>query len=258
MAGRRASDPLIGRDRELAEVTAALDDALTDRGRVVMLVGEPGIGKTRLCEEVSAVAASKDFAVTVGRALAAAAILPVSETYIGTWSADRVLGLIADALGRPAAAEKHFEDALRFCRKAGYRPELARVCHDYAAALMKDVVTGKRLEPAARVKAALLVNEGLGLATDLGLVPIAAQLSELRDRLGPGGQGDAAPGGLTAWEVEVLRLIATGKSNREIGDALVISENTVIRHVSNILGKIRAANRAEASAYAVRHGLSVE
>ena len=52
-----------------------------------------------------------------------------------------------------------------------------------------------------------------------------------------------------------LRLIATGSSNPMIAEQLVISINTVERHVSNILGKSRSANRAEAVAYAARHGL---
>jgi DNA-binding NarL/FixJ family response regulator len=61
------------------------------------------------------------------------------------------------------------------------------------------------------------------------------------------------PAGLTGREVEVLRLVAAGKSNREIAEELVISSNTVDRHVSHILGKIGAANRAEAVAYAARN-----
>jgi DNA-binding CsgD family transcriptional regulator/pimeloyl-ACP methyl ester carboxylesterase len=61
--------------------------------------------------------------------------------------------------------------------------------------------------------------------------------------------------GLSPREVEVLRLLAAGKSNREIADALVLSVNTVIRHVSNIYAKTGAANRAEATAFAAKQGL---
>ena len=60
---------------------------------------------------------------------------------------------------------------------------------------------------------------------------------------------------LSAREVEVLVLIAGGRSNQQIADELVISLNTVNRHVSNIFVKIGSANRAEAAAYAARHGL---
>ncbi len=53
----------------------------------------------------------------------------------------------------------------------------------------------------------------------------------------------------------MLRLIATGRSNQQIANELVISLNTVLKHVSNIFAKIGAANRAEAAIYASRHGL---
>lgn len=52
-----------------------------------------------------------------------------------------------------------------------------------------------------------------------------------------------------------LRLVAAGRSNPEIAEALVISENTVIRHVSNILAKTGTGNRTEAAVYANKHGL---
>jgi pimeloyl-ACP methyl ester carboxylesterase/DNA-binding CsgD family transcriptional regulator len=61
---------------------------------------------------------------------------------------------------------------------------------------------------------------------------------------------------LSQREVEVLRLIAAGKSNQGIADELVISPNTVRRHVSNIFDKTGAANRVEAAAYATRRGLT--
>jgi pimeloyl-ACP methyl ester carboxylesterase/DNA-binding CsgD family transcriptional regulator len=71
-----------------------------------------------------------------------------------------------------------------------------------------------------------------------------------------GGSGTPRVGSLSSRELEVLRLLAAGKSNAQIADELVISQNTVIRHVSNIFAKIGAANRAEAASYATRHGLT--
>jgi DNA-binding CsgD family transcriptional regulator/pimeloyl-ACP methyl ester carboxylesterase len=62
--------------------------------------------------------------------------------------------------------------------------------------------------------------------------------------------------GLTARELEVLRLVARGRSNPQIADELVISVYTVNRHVSSILHKAELQNRAEAVAYAIRHGLA--
>ncbi len=67
---------------------------------------------------------------------------------------------------------------------------------------------------------------------------------------------DTPPDGLTPREVEVLRLIANGRSNQEIASELVISFNTVTNHVKNILGKTGCANRTEAAAYAIPRGLT--
>ena len=65
----------------------------------------------------------------------------------------------------------------------------------------------------------------------------------------------AGSDGLSAREAEVLRLLAAGRSNAQIGEALVISASTVAKHVSCILAKTESANRVEAAAYAHRHGL---
>jgi len=62
--------------------------------------------------------------------------------------------------------------------------------------------------------------------------------------------------GLTAREVEILHHIAAGKTNREIAECLVISQDTVATHVRHILDKTDSANRAEAVSYAVRRGLA--
>ncbi|HEY4685682.1 MAG TPA: response regulator transcription factor, partial [Dehalococcoidia bacterium] len=64
-----------------------------------------------------------------------------------------------------------------------------------------------------------------------------------------------APGTLSPREVEVLRLVAAGRSNPQIAGELVISINTVQRHVSNILAKTGLANRTEAAVYARDKGL---
>ena len=64
------------------------------------------------------------------------------------------------------------------------------------------------------------------------------------------------PAGLTVREVEVLSLIASGRSNRAIADELFITTNTVANHVKNILSKTDSANRTEAAAFAVEHDLT--
>lgn len=65
----------------------------------------------------------------------------------------------------------------------------------------------------------------------------------------------AGPGTLTDRQQEVLRLVAAGKSNRQIGDSLYISEHTVRRHLQNIFNRIGVASRAAATAYAYEHDL---
>ena len=85
---------------------------------------------------------------------------------------------------------------------------------------------------------------------ELGATPDLAWVEALRE------EPAARPaGGLTAREVEVLRLVASGKTNREVAADLVISERTVARHVSNIFDKLGVPSRAAATAYAYQHGL---
>jgi DNA-binding CsgD family transcriptional regulator/tetratricopeptide (TPR) repeat protein len=84
---------------------------------------------------------------------------------------------------------------------------------------------------------------------ELGAAPDLAALD------GVAGERPATPGGLTARELEVLGLVASGKSNRVIAADLVISEKTVARHVSNIFAKLGVSSRAAATAYAYEHQL---
>jgi len=83
----------------------------------------------------------------------------------------------------------------------------------------------------------------------LGAVPDIAHVDALT------GRGSSDTHGLSAREIEVLRLIARGKSNRDIASELVISERTVARHVQNIFAKLRLSSRAAASVFASEHGL---
>jgi DNA-binding NarL/FixJ family response regulator len=84
----------------------------------------------------------------------------------------------------------------------------------------------------------------------LGAEPDLLQLEELSRPATP-----APTGGLTGREIQVLSLVATGKTNRRIADELRISEKTVARHVSNIFSKLNLSSRAAATAYAYQHDL---
>ncbi len=66
------------------------------------------------------------------------------------------------------------------------------------------------------------------------------------------------PGGLTGREIETARLVAQGKSNREIADTLFIGERTVETHVSNILSKLGFTTRSQVAAWAVTHGIGLK
>ncbi|MEU8844835.1 LuxR C-terminal-related transcriptional regulator [Streptomyces sp. NPDC048564] len=84
----------------------------------------------------------------------------------------------------------------------------------------------------------------------LGAVPAVKEARQLMGRA-----SYPSPGGLTPREIEVLRLVATGATNRDIADSLVISEKTVARHVSNMFTKLGVSSRAAATAYAYEHDL---
>ena len=86
-------------------------------------------------------------------------------------------------------------------------------------------------------------------------VELSAQTDPTPSGVGQSDSSGNYRNGLTAREVEVIRLIAAGRSNPQIADELFISVKTVGNHVSNILNKTSLANRAEAAAYAVRQGL---
>ena len=87
---------------------------------------------------------------------------------------------------------------------------------------------------------------------------LAAKILDEFARMAREGTGKSAgpEGGLTEREREVLRLVADGATNREIGSQLYISENTVSFHMKNILAKLHLKNRAQAAAFAIRSGLA--
>ena len=90
---------------------------------------------------------------------------------------DRLLGLLSQAVADLSQATVHFEDALAFCRKAGYRPELAWTCCDYADTLLQ------RNEPGDREKAMSLLDESLAISSELGMRPLMERVLSRRDIL---------------------------------------------------------------------------
>ncbi|WP_165978401.1 ATP-binding protein [Actinomadura darangshiensis] len=109
-----------------------------------------------------------------------------------------------------------------------------------------DLAAGDRAAAAARF------DRAAGVAARLGAAPLARRISERARRAGLAGP---AGGPLTARESEVMRLLARGRSNREIAEELVISPKTASVHVSNILAKFGVSSRGEAVASARDRGL---
>jgi DNA-binding NarL/FixJ family response regulator len=155
-------------------------------------------------------------------------------------------------LGERAQAQAYYEQALDECAKIGFRPEIA-LTHLQLAELLLGEGEGVRDEALAHLDFAIAELRAMGMrpALERAVRLGAEQRREATVRIRP-----AYPAGLTAREVEVLRLVAAGRSNQQIADALVISLNTVVRHVSNIFAKTGAANRTEAASFATRHGVA--
>jgi DNA-binding CsgD family transcriptional regulator len=115
----------------------------------------------------------------------------------------------------------------------------------YQAAIALTHAARIALAERAGREAAARLRRAAPIARRLGVGPLAAQIADLTRRAGTDrGAGDP---GLTSRELEVLRLVAAGQSNREIAAALVISPKTASVHVSNILAKLGAATRTEAA-----------
>ncbi len=152
------------------------------------------------------------------------------------------LGAIEAATGQPERSARLLGAAAGLRQSIGQVvPWFVRERHDRAVARAR-----QRLD-----KAAFDAAWSAGLA----LTPEEAVAEAGRDD-DPADPGRSGAEGLTPREVEVLRLVAVGKTDVEIADALFLSKRTVGTHLTNILAKLELANRAGAAAWAVRHGLA--
>jgi len=150
-------------------------------------------------------------------------------------------GAVLLAEGQPAAALSALRDACAVWRELEAPYEAARVRVSMAAALheLNDTDTASMELIAARE-----AFRRLGAAPDLRRVESLMSARSSR-----------TASDLTDREVQVLRLIATGMTNRAIAASLGISEKTVARHVSNLFLKLDLSTRAAATAYAFKHNL---
>jgi DNA-binding CsgD family transcriptional regulator/tetratricopeptide (TPR) repeat protein len=161
-------------------------------------------------------------------------------------AADRYLGRLAATLGDHERAIEHFQHALAANRAMGATTWVAHTLCDYGRTLR---MRGRHDDEG---QASSLLSEAAALADRVGMPALLTRARALGARAGPA----AAPPDDLSWrEVDILRLVAAGLSNREIGQELSISGHTVANHVRSILRKTGAANRTEAAGYAFRHAL---
>ena len=195
---------------------------------------------------------------TLGEREDAALLYPLAREAVDSGAIIRVsgAGLFQTLAGMAAScdeqwekAEQHYEDALRQAHEIPHKVEQPEVRRWYARMLVDRDASDDR------EKASRLLSEAIAMYSELGM-PKQVEMSEaLLDDVTARPPTQVFPAGLTRRQVEVLRLIAAGKRNKEIAEELFISPNTVLRHVSNIFAKTGVANRAEAATYAARHGL---
>jgi DNA-binding CsgD family transcriptional regulator len=214
----------------VAAIRRALDETVEPLARAALLpasveimlsVGEQAAAEVD-CRELEAIASSRQNEVLGARAAYARASVALAE-------------------GAAAAALPALRDALRSWQDLDAPYETARV---RALLGLTCRALGDDDSASLELEAARELFARLGAAPDLARVA---------DLLGTPAAADTH--GLTPRELEVLRLVAAGLTNRAIATKLVVSDRTVDRHVSNILTKLRLPSRAAATAYAYEHRL---
>ena len=217
-------------DDALAGIQAALHTASDDR-----------LARARLCGAQVEIALAADDLDTARRACAE---LEGAAANYGT------SGLEAAALhwrGAVAVEEGHPDEALPALRAACQRWHQVHAPYDAARSCVllgrSYLALGDRDAATAELASARETFERLGATVDMRAV---TDLTGQR----------SLPGGLTDREAEVLALVASGKTNREVADELVLSEKTIARHLSNIFAKLDVSTRTEAAAFAFEHGLA--
>jgi len=204
-------------------------------------------GKERL-QRARLLPAAVEIALASGDVAAARQAADELREIAADFGTDVLGAMAAQTEGAVALADGHAEAALEPLRRA------FRVWHEvgapYIAARLRVLIAracralGDRDTAALELDCARRVFEQLGAAPDLAALD------------GPGAAGARdAPAGLSPRELEVLRLVAAGKTNKSIAKQLFLSEKTVDRHVSNIFAKAGVASRAAATAFAYQHGL---
>ncbi len=190
--------------------------------------------------------AAVDVLLAVGAVEEARAVAAELERVAAAVGSSAMLAFSAYASGAVELASGDASGALPYLRKA--RQLWARSECPYEVARVR-LLAGRALMALGDDESA---RQDLEAAREallaLGARPLAQEATRL---LEPG----HLPGGLTAREVEVLRLVASGRSNAQVATDLTLSEKTVARHLSNIFSKLDVGSRTAAAAYAYEQGL---
>ena len=231
-AHARGRDPQPG--RALLQLQGGdADGAAASIRTALTAVGDDPLRRAHLC------AAAVEIAVAAARLKDARAAASELVETTAAYATSGLAAMAAVAQGAVLLAEGGAEDALPRLRDAYRRWHELGAAYDAAGTC------------------ALLAQAYRSLGDETSAAAEDAQAAATYDRLGAHRPAPAPPDGLSRRECEVLALVADGRSNREIGETLFISDRTVARHLTNIFHKIEVTSRTQAVRYAIDHGLTV-
>lgn len=184
-----------------------------------------------------------DIALATQRARRALSLAREPRQPLVLLAALRLVGELETQAGQLSEARQHLEAAL----------QLADACAaPFERALTLLALAELQLRAGAPEAAGRILDEVVAICTPLGAQPILARVAALAVRIA----AQSVPAGLSPRELEVLRLLAAGHSNREIGEALFLSARTVERHLTHLYTKLEVRGRAEAIIFAHEHELA--
>ncbi len=230
----------------LAQLRAArgeLDTAAASMDRVLAEPAPPATRARQLAVAAEVALAGDDVAAARAAADELDDVAGTLDAPMLQAMADHVGGAVLLADGDPRGALARLHRAA-----AGWR----EVDAPYEAARVRVLVGLACRELGDRDGADLELDAAAEVFATLGAQPDFDRLAGLRGQ----GHGTGDDSGLSPRELEVLRLVAAGRSNRAIAEELVISEHTVARHVQNIFAKLDVSSRTAAAAHAFGHGLA--
>jgi DNA-binding CsgD family transcriptional regulator len=179
-------------------------------------------------------------------------LLPFQGRFVDVF-VDRVLGEMEILLEAWPQAHAHLSAAEEMARREGLVPEVAYALMAQGKLALAHGGRGSVAQARTVFEQAHALFRQIGMSGEAQA--LQARLEHLPKKA-PTRHVRSLPAGLSAREVEVLRLVAAGRSNRQIAQALVLSEKTVINHLTSIFNKTCTENRAAATAFAIRHGLA--